>query len=195
MNAIFILVIILYLSTATILDIQLLPGDLVNLKLLEKLQSDKNWTNYIDELVSNIPSSNSLESMYNSLFITVGVARHWCSIPNSYIGAYQNASVNTPMIARDNVRDWLPCGVIILQYHRYPTTEVKTVYAIQVNQQFHINMSVVESELKNVWMDWTQPTYMSSRELSREEGIPFIHYLVHRVNILYILDFCIQINA
>ena len=80
------------------------------------------------------------------------------------------------MIVRDNVSDWVPCGVIILQYHRYPTTEVKTVYAIQVNKQFHINMSVVESELKNVWMDWTQPTYMLDKERSSKKGMPLIHY-------------------
>ena len=167
------------MSTAKVIDIQLLPDDLVNLELLEKLQSNKNWTNYIDKLISNIPSSNYLASMYKNLIITVGVAKHWCSIPNSYIGAYQNASVNTPMISRYNVSDWLPCGVIILQYYKYPTTEVKTVYAIQVNQQFHINVSVVESELKNLWMDWTQPTYLSDKELFSEEGMSLIHYLVH----------------
>ena len=164
------------MSTAKVIGIHLLPDDLVNLELLETLQSNKNWTNYIDELLSNIPSSNSMESMYKNLPITVGLAKHWCSIPNSYIGAYQNASANTPMIAGYNVSDWVPCGVIILQYHRYPTTEVKTVYVIQANEQFHINMSVVESELKNVWMDWTQPTYMLDKERSSKKGMPLIHY-------------------
>ena len=163
--------------------IHLLSADQINLELLEKLQNNKSWINYIDELISNIPDTyNSLESMYKNLFITVGLAKHWCSIPNSYIGAYQNASVNTPMISRYNVSDWLPCGVIILQYHRYPTTEVRTVYAIQVNQQFHINVSMVESELKNLWMDWTQPTYISVRELMRGPGMSLTHYLVHRFN-------------
>ena len=137
---------------------------MVNLQLLDELQSDKNWTIYIDELISNIPDTNTLESIYENLTIAVAVAKHWCSIPSSYIGVHQNASVNTPMIARNNVSDWLPCGVIMLQYHTYPNTDHKTVFTIQVIQQFFINVSFLESDLKASMMDWTQPTYMPNVE-------------------------------
>ena len=138
----------------------LVPSDLINIKLLAEQYSDKSWTIYIDELISNIPDAKTLESMYKNLSIAVAVAKHWCSIPSSYIGVYQNASVTTPMIARYNVSDWAPCGVIMLQYHTYPTTDHKTVFIIQVNQQFFIKTSILESYLKTLGMDMKQPTYV-----------------------------------
>ena len=160
MNVLLSLTVILSLSVVSAKRIHLVPGDLINIQLLEKLQSEKRWTSYIDELVSNIPDTNTLESMYANLSIAVAVALHWCSIPRSYLGVYQNASVNTPMIARYNVSDWLPCGVIMLQYHTYPTTDHRTVFTVQVNQQFFIKTSILESDLTTLSMDMKQPTYL-----------------------------------
>ena len=144
--------------------IHLVPGDLVSAKLLKKLHLEKSWTIYTDELISNFPDTNTLESMYKNLSITVALAKDWCSFPSSYVGAYQNASVNSPMIVRHNVSDWLPCGVIVVQYHSYPTTGHRSVFIVQVNQKFFINASFLENDLKTSIMDWKQPTYMPNVE-------------------------------
>ena len=159
-----ILIIILYLGVVIGNRIHLVPGDLINIQLLEELHREKSWTIYIDELISNFPDTNTLESIYKNLSTAVALAKDWCSFSNSYIGAYQDASVNTPMIARYNVTDWLPCGVIIVQYHKNPTTVYRTVFIVQVNQQFFINASILESDLKTSSIDWKQPTYMPNGE-------------------------------
>ena len=111
-------------------------------------------------LVSDIPYSYTLESMYRYLPTTTSLAKDWCSIPGSYIGAFQNVSVNT-VIAQYNVSDWLPCGGIVLHYHQSAESIItnNTYFKIQVNKQFYVNLSVIESHLENLNMDWHQPTY------------------------------------
>ena len=100
-----------------------------------------------------------------NLSTTVALARHWCGIPSSYIGVYQNTLMNSSIVARHNVSDWVPYGVIALQYRMYPIIAHQAVYSIQVHQRFHINVSIVENELKKMWTDWTQPTYSPRAEV------------------------------
>ena len=159
--------------------IYLVPDYLVNLQLIENLHMNKSWTIYIDQLISTFPQANTLDTMYMNLSRTVALARHWCSIPSFYIGVYQNMSMNSSLVARHNVSDWVPCGVLVLQYHMYPDDAHQTLYSIQVHQQFYINMSIVESDFRRLWTDWTQPTYISS-------SVELIEYLMGNNNCKYI---------
>ena len=63
------------LSVVSGYKISLLPGDQVNLKLLEELFNDKNWTIFIDELMSNITKAKTMELMYQRLAAGVSVAK------------------------------------------------------------------------------------------------------------------------
>ena len=160
-----ILSIILCLTVQNGRGVYLVPDYLLNLQLIEDLHTNKSWTNYIDKLISTFPEASTLDTMYMNLFATVALAKHWCGIPSYYIGVYQNTSRDTSMVSRNNVSDWSPCGVIILQYHIYPDVSHQTLYSIQVHHQFHINVSITESEFTRLWTDWTQPTYMSRAEI------------------------------
>ena len=174
-----VLSIILCLTVKGGKGIYLVPDYLINLQLIEDLHMNKSWTIYIDQLISTFPEANTLDMMYMDLSTTVALAKHWCGIPSSYIGVYQNTSRNISLVARLNVSNWAPCGVVILQYHMYPDVPHQTLYTIQVHQQFYINLSIVESEFRRLWTDWTQPTYISS-------SVELIEYLMGNNNCNYI---------
>ena len=142
-----IICVVLCMSIVTGKQKYLINSKHINSKLLEELYNEKIWTANIDKLLTNIPITNTQESMYTKFTLTISLAKHWCSIPQSYIGKFQNVSLNT-MIAHHNVSDWLPCGVIVHQYYLYANIKSRTNFFIEVNKHFHINVSVIESHLR-----------------------------------------------
>ena len=158
MKCCFILCMVWYISVANGKQRNLIHSHQINQNLLEKLYSEKIWTKYIDKLLSNIPSDYTMASIYKNITVTVSFARHWCSIPQSYVGVFKDVSVST-MIDRHNVSNLAPCGVIIHQYHQDANMVPLTTYVIKVNIQFHVNVSVIESYLENLKMDWEARTY------------------------------------
>ena len=129
----------------------LIRGDLINTQLFKKSAATKNWTTYIDALLLDIPNTKNLEETYDQIYADVTLAKHCCSIPDSTLGTYQNIPRNTKTTVRSNATIWLPCGVIVYQYYFDPSVRFKDVYNLQVNEQFYLDVSIIEKQMRDLY--------------------------------------------
>ena len=135
----------------------LVRGDLINTQLFEKSAATKNWTTYIDALLLDVPNTANLEETFDRIYADVTLAKQWCSIPDSTLGTYQNIPRNTKTTVRSNTTIWLPCGVIAYQYYFDPSVRFIDIYNLQVNEQFYLNVSIIERQMRDLYFRWRHP--------------------------------------
>ena len=127
----------------------LVREDRLNIDLLHPYIVPKPWTIYIDELLCRLGDIISIESLWVHLLSTTVSVEQWCTIPASYAGLYNHSSGNSMETIRNNISEWLPCGVHVIQKYISSTTREATIN-IHVNELLHINITFIEMHIDTI---------------------------------------------
>ena len=130
----------------------LLKEDMLNIIYLKTNTDSKPWTAYIDELLHRLKNVRSPGSVLVPLLRSTTSALQWCSIPAWHAGLFNHSSGNSINTIRNNISEWLPCGVNVIQKYISSTTGEATI-TIHVNHQLHINVTFIEINIDSIVLE------------------------------------------
>ena len=120
--------------------------------ILKTYNNSKPWTVYIDEILYRLENIRSLGSVLAPLLRATTSAKQWCSISASHAGLFNHSSENSMNTIRNNISEWLPCGVHVIQKYISSTTREATI-TIHVNHQLHINVTFIEINIDSIVLE------------------------------------------
>ena len=130
----------------------LIREDMTNLEYLIAYNDSKPWTMYIDELLSRLGGVTNIADVISNMLHAAVSSEQWCTIPSPYVGLYNYSSLNTNNVLRNNISQWLPCGVHVSQMYLRPDVQ-EEVIVIKVNAQHHINLTFIEVHMDSTVLE------------------------------------------